>query len=308
MLQAIHAVWSVGGTLGPLVLKLFLVEISDLQNINTHQNLSSHEINRNESLSLLQYDLPESTRYAFVTMGIVMMIPAAAFFIVFCQKNKFTNKVMLLSGKGEQSVANIGQPEVLVARYKVTIFFALIFLFSFLNLYLENLPICYIVFFALKHLHWSVLNSSRLLSIFFAFHFTGRMVAVVASVWVGAGTMLAVNLTVTLMAYVSMLFVDYWQPLVWISVAVAGFGVSTTFPCSLLWVSEYVTVDGKLGSLFIVASSLACISGPFFVSVLTSHCGPFAYVYLLLGVSSLHCVVFLLQWAFSSHVPTKNRN
>ena len=250
------------------------------------------------------YTKLQKSRNAYVTFAFLLLISAFFFLTAFLKYYSIKRSTSV----GNFEKTSLQKPEISFMNIKHLIFLIFTVLFAIFNLYLENLPICYLVFFALKKLKWSVAKSSTLLSCFFAFHFVGRLAAIVFSIYLKPTYMLVINFSITVLSYFLMFFVDLWQFLTWVSVILAGYGISNTFPTFVLWVSEYLKIDGKLGSLLIVSSSLGTISGPYVMFHVISHFTSSAYVYMLFITSVLHALFFLSHYFYSKFAFKKQLN
>ena len=326
-----HAIWSLAGIFGPMVIKLFLCELETLETSNTFISPFVNEswtLEEDKNISkafhlggcLSSEESIAMTRFAFLTLGVIAFIANLPFLVIaiknligrsnsrsthilntdVCKETKAAQELLKISPQNAESQrSEVKQCEKEVKRSKFTVVHVVfIFVFTMLNLYSEFLPILFLVSFAMKHLEWTVMKSSLLLSVYFGAHFAGRIAGIFNSLWLSPAKMLCFNLMLTAAAHLSMLLVNEWQAVAWISAALAGFGVSTTFPANVLWISETTPITGKIGAVMIIGSCCATIPSPYIAATLTSTLSQMWFVYILLMASSSHILVFVLEAVF----------
>ena len=320
-----HAIWSLGGIFGPLVVKLFLCELEtkDLQNQTTLspsiENFTSVlGIDSGQNADCVDGNI-ETTRYAFMALGVITLIANVPFSILCVKGLAWRHKVRTERGAAPplretnttqthiaesadkdveiRVVEPIGQMNERSLGFTV-VHVIFIFVFTMLNLCSESLPIVFLVSFALKHLGWSVALSSLLLSVYFGAHFAGRITGIFNSMWLSPAKMIFVNLLLTSAAHMLMLAVNEWPAIMWFSVILEGFNVSTIFPTNVLWISETTPVTGKIGAILIIGMCSSTMASPYIVASLTSNLGQMWFIYILIIASHVHILVFLMEACF----------
>jgi len=178
-------------------------------------------------------------------------------------------------------------------------FIIMIFLFYHIYLWVEMILIAFLTTFSVKYLNFPVHNASLLISIFFGFHFVGRLLGIPLSTFFRPRTMVIVNLSMTVTAYLLLLaFVNVWPAIVWPSAALAGLSMATTFATGVLWIADRIPVTGRVSSVLLVGSASGGVIGPLFVGVMFDSSTPMWFVYALVAASLCHTVLFIGMMAF----------
>ena len=327
VLQGGHAIWSLGAAIGPFIIRPFLSELqydghSDavVNNVSTLINgwntthlLDGSIIQHSPDNQLVHHQSPDgdhvnitnisdvmSVRFAYVTIGLIILIFGIPFFAIFLA-NCFSNRKKS-SDESDRSIKDgdetttKGSPSSSCNPIRA-IFLVMLSYFTFLLVYIEGIPIAYYVTFCIKYLDWPVRQASLLMTIFFGAHFSGRVLGVPLSAYLAPRTMLIMNLFLSTTANVLLMFVNFFPAIMWISAAMAGFGVSSTFPTIILWVSELIQVTGFVSSVLSVGASMGFFTAPLLVGLMFDAT-PMSMVYILLIVSICLFLFFLLQLAF----------
>jgi MFS transporter, FHS family, Na+ dependent glucose transporter 1 len=178
-------------------------------------------------------------------------------------------------------------------------FILLVFLYYHIYLYVELVPIAYMTTFTVKYLKFPVSDASLLMSLFYGFHLGGRVLGVPVSTYLRPRTMILVDLSLTAVAYLSLLaFVHVWPAIMWPSAALAGLSMATTFATGVLWISETIPVSGRVASVFVIGYAFGGMIGPLCVGRLFDISTPMWYVYIVVAASVSHVVLFLCMLAF----------
>jgi len=189
------------------------------------------------------------------------------------------------------------------------VFLALLSLFYHVYAYIELTPSDYLPTFAIKFIHWPVTHVSLLMSVFFGTHCLGRFLGVPLSFVLRPRTMIIINLLVTAIAYVILLAVKSRPELLWVSAALAGVGMATTFATVLLWMAESVAISGRVASVVVASGSFGSIIQPQVVGRLfdvPAAGGPMSMVYVLVTSSLIHIVLFICMLLFVARCLRKN--
>ncbi|ESO09594.1 hypothetical protein HELRODRAFT_190567 [Helobdella robusta] len=349
-LQAAHALWSLGGVLSPIVIKIFLCEFQHDQIVESLEiqrktvecnkfnsstlstvddiNCNNSQFHNSNVTEVCAGDELEYSRYAFYTIGSIIFAANIPFLIISIEKcltrnstgmtiaidynrnitidditvNEAEIKKSLKHSEVDTSNIKFSGNFELLNRTSKIIYLCLLFIMAMLNMYIEILPINFLVSFAVKHLKWSVMDSSLLLSCFFTAHFVGRILAVLTSACIRPIKMISANIVLTAIGCTSLLLSNTSPLIVWAAVTVAGLGVSNTFPSTVLWVSETVPVSGRISSIMIAGASVGTISSPYFVSLLTVNYGTFSFIYVLISAALAHVVVFIFLYLFITKI------
>jgi MFS family permease len=172
------------------------------------------------------------------------------------------------------------------------LFLVLLFLFYHINMYVEQVMMSYLTSFAIKYLGWSVQQASNVLSLYYLFHFGSRVAAIAIIAFMQPRTMMACNISITAVACLMLLAVNVWPSMLWISSALIGYGVASTFSTGILWISATIRVTGRVSSTFIIGSSSGSMVAPLIVGLLFDNATPMAFVYMLIAAIFCHATLF----------------
>src|SRR6218665_1386862 len=321
LLQAAHAVWSLAATIAPFVIRPFLIELSssnslpensvngsmaDVNETRMDDNVtaSSGIIYTSSTVSEEQLSDVEMARFAYLAIGFMVLCTSIVFVVLYfyqClpiivpRRPKDTNNVRSTRTKSQEQQG----------KCLMMLFLFLLFMFCFLYIYIEGLPMAYFTAFAIKHLGWSVHHATLLMALFYGSHCFGRVVGVPISIVLKPRTMVVMNLLITAVAYILLLFVNLYEGVMWISAILSGFGMSSTFATTILWVSETVPMTGRVASVLLVGCSVGSVTGPLYVGQLFDAVSPMWLVYVLVIASLLHITLFLILFFFVGKWKTK---
>lgn len=187
----------------------------------------------------------------------------------------------------------------MVYRIVYAAFMVLIFLFYHVYLYVELIPVAFMTTFAVKYLKFPVRNAALITSVFFGFHFSGRLIGIPLSTCLRPRTMVALNVSLTAASYLLLIaFVNVWPSIVWVSSAMSGLSMATTFATGILWIADRVPMTGRVASVILVGSSLGGVIGPQLVGRLFEALTPMWFVYTIVAASFCHVVLFGCMLAF----------
>jgi len=134
------------------------------------------------------------------------------------------------------------------------------------------------------------------MTVFFAFHFAGRVLGVPISAFLRPRTMLLINLAITAAAYFLLLFVNFSGAILWVTAAAAGLAMASTFASMVLWMSETMTITGRISALLLIGASLGGMTAAPLVGQLIDNVGAMCMVYVLIAAGLIHIVLFALIW------------
>jgi len=259
--QTIHAVWSLFAALGPLIIAPFLVDISRHHSMNdvneSNRSASAFVESYNSSNYLItsmnnEYnDTTESqtyhtvpdvsmVRYAYIAFGLPGFIPAFAFIYVHLRKSEphqlpAQSKPILDHTVPKTKVINnptkrtVETTSSFTSAHDRIIIISLMFAFYVFYTSIDNIPRGFLTIFTAKYLGWTTINSTLINTIYSGCLFAGRLVGVPLSAVLRPRTILAVNLSLIVVASFFMLLAE-WNGgvLVWPAAGLLGYGVSTT--------------------------------------------------------------------------------
>ena len=193
---------------------------------------------------------------------------------------------------------------VFVHRLMTFSFLVLLFMFYHIYAYIELTPIDYFSTFAIKFLQWPVKDVSLLMSLFYGTHCAGRFLGVPLSFVLRPCTMIIINLLVTTIAYIILLPIRSITELLWVSAALSGLGMATTYATAVLWAAESVAVSGRVASIVVAGGSLGSVIQPQIIGRLfdvPAAGGPMSMVYVLVSAAILHIILFACMLLFVVH-------
>ena len=194
-------------------------------------------------------------------------------------------------------------------RLTTLLFLSLLSLFYHVYAYIELTPSDFLPTFAIKFMHWPVTHITLLMSLFFGAHCLGRFLGIPLSFVLRPRTMIVINLVVTAVACIILLAVKTVPDLLWVSAALAGGGMATTFATVLLWMSESIAISGRVASVVVASISVGSIIQPQIVGRLfqvPAAGGPMSMVYVLVTSSLIHIVLFICMLLFVAQCFGKN--
>ena len=300
ILQGAHSTWSLGAFIGPFIVGPFLVDLPPKIGIetNTTSNLTiiMHETSSPVSDDLkVNIDGIENVRYPYLIVGMIGCMVSTTYAIIFCFIKSVNKQETNNSGGTNES----GPPSGETSGFKIPML-TLQFFFYFFYIWCESIPGGYIAAFVIEGLHWPVHKGPLLTSVFWGALGIGRILGAPMSVLFSPSTMIAFNIAVTTVAFLVMLFSSMMPEYVlWISVAAAGMGMSTTFASTILWTSNYITITGSIGSLSLIASSCGVMSAASLTGFLFQNMSHMWVVYLSLLAAIIHTVLFSVMGIFA---------
>jgi len=96
-----------------------------------------------------------------------------------------------------------------------------------------------------------------------------------------------------------MFFVHFHPAIMWVSAAVLGLGMSTTFATGILWASKYIKITGVSSAIIMVGSSTGSITSPIFVGYMFDTHSPMWLIYIGTAAAILQVVSFIAADIFA---------
>ena len=175
------------------------------------------------------------------------------------------------------------------------IFLLQVFLFYHLYRYGITIPYMYLTSFVIHYLNFPVQKASLLMSLFFASQFISRVIGVPVAAFVEPIKMLIFNVSSTAVSFVLLLsLINVWPTIIWIAAPLASFSLSTTFASAMLWISDRITITGRISSFILIGHSSGGIVGPLIVGQLFERSTPMWFAYSTAGSSVLQVVLMIV--------------
>ena len=297
-MQGIHGIWSLGAFIGPFIVSPFLVDLPveagrgttvSFENI-TYETSSPH----NNDLPVTIHGI-ESVRFPYLIVGAFQCLVATTYTIILCCMKSVRQQKKKNSGSTNKIVTNTGE----TLTFKIPML-TMEFFFFFIYAWCESIPGAYIAAFVITGLNWPVYKGPLMTSVFWGSLGLGRILGAPISIIFSLRTMIIFNIALTTIAFIVMLFSSVAPEYVlWISVAAAGLGMSTTFASVILWTSNYITITGSIGSLFVVSSAFGRMSSAPLTGFLFQNKTHMWVVYLSLFAALINVVLFPLMSVFA---------
>lgn len=335
IIQMIHVIWSAGATIGPLIVRPFLIPLPPSTPVNSstftvnattdnplglllHQTTdaavtwSFESANESEANSTLtppgvEGDITQ-LRYAYIIVGLLGIVPLACFLFAFCKytPRRCINMARKTPGYHD-SDSNSGRKGD--RRSFLVCVYILLALFFCSYLIVEMTPGTLLGLFVVEGLGWEATSVSAVMSTFWGFHCLGRLLGVPVSMVISPALMLSINLVVLFVAfcilYVGTLFADW---LVWLSIAASALGMATTFATGILLADQYIVFGGAAASVVIMAASVGGAAGPPLATFLFATYGHMTFVYMMLGATLALTLSFVTLYLLLRCFGSKKHN
>jgi fucose permease len=182
------------------------------------------------------------------------------------------------------------------------IYIGQVFLLLHFYSYATVTPFMYMTTFVIKFLNFSSHNASLLMSLFYGFQFAGRVIGVAVAAFARPGKMLIFNVSSTAVFYVILLaVVNVWPTIIWITIPLVGFSAATTLATVMLWISDRITITGRISSLVLVGHTSGAVVGPLIVGQLFERSTPMWFVYVLAFSSVIDLVLLTVLMLYDKH-------
>ena len=326
-MQALHVIWSAGATLGPFVIRPFLVPLPPSVNVTSSAlpmqstsfldgsstflssacSFTAQQTFGNDSVTAGVTDFPVTTqsidstpdvavvRHAFLIIAFIGLVPVACFlFAYFCLTTRKCR-----SEKPKKPAENDEHGEEIVQhRNSGRLFYLSILvvlsLFYCSYLWIEMIPGTLLGIFVVDGLGWEATVVSSVMSTFWGFHCLGRLIGVPLSMVLSPAKMITANIVVIFLAsclmYVGTQSRDIF---IWISIAALALGMASTFAAGVLLADQHIHFRGVAASVVIIAASIGGATGTPLTGMLLDKYGPMAFVYILL-ITTLVVAIFFI--------------
>ena len=182
-------------------------------------------------------------------------------------------------------------------------FIFLLQVFFFYHFYRYGITITpvYMTEFVVKYLNFSVQRAANLMSLFYTFQFISRVIGVIVAALVQPGKMLIFNVVTTAVFFVILLaVVKIWPTIIWITIPLASFTMATTFAAGMLWISNRITITGRVSALILVGHSSGAILCSIIVGQLFERSTPMWFAYSTAGSSVIVVLMLIALIAYGA--------
>ena len=295
MLQGLHALWSMGQCLAPFIIAPFLAELP--QDVNNHTQedaaigsttAADEELLLETAESAAETGQLERVRYSFVVIGIIMSATSLLLLPSFCLAGP-----TCLRHKQQTSRHNRDHEKQTLPTAVTYILVPVQAVIFFCYIWCQGIPGEMLTSFVIEGLGWEVRKGPWITSLFWGATTVGRVINTPLSLVLSPTQMLTFNLFLTTVAYVIMAFcthINEW--FLWISVAMAGFALSSTFAATFLWNSNVMAVTGAIAGVFMAGTAVGGVVGSALAGYLFDYRSHMWVVYLSLIAALGHVVLF----------------
>ncbi|CAD5116802.1 unnamed protein product [Dimorphilus gyrociliatus] len=291
LLQTAHAVWSLGAAIGPFIAKPFLLK-------ELPKDINAYEIGDNTTSETVTKGFNASNEdirvhYAGIIAGIIA-VPSILMFTILFFLLKSTIFTKATSTVDDPSNRECNKNIKMLNKKKRIAFLVILVMFYFWLLVTEDTPGHFLATFVIKGLHWDKSDGPLITSVLWGAHSVGRFLAVPISIFLRPKTMIIITTVLTFLSMLTSAILCKYHPMVmWISTAVFGLGMSSTYASVVLRASEVIEMNGIAAGILSIGSSLGNIIGPSVVGVLFDSVSPFSVLYASL-LGALMCILMYI--------------
>ena len=266
LFQALHAIWSVGATIGPFIVRPFLVSIQEFTtDCLNYDNVSMSVTERSdyvtEECNITSTGEPPNVgkvRYGFAIIGVWNVMAAVYFYIIFYIQGPYC----ILKTKPRKKDDTQEETRKEEDRVYKVLMLGMLFVFYLLYLWVEGIPGQFLPAFVVKGLGWNVQTGSLIASLFWGTHCVGRIIGVPVATILNPRQMLIGGLVLSTIAlFLMSVFAEMYDAVMWTATALAGLSMSCTFASGMLWASGYIHISGVAASVILIGASMGGITG-----------------------------------------------
>ncbi|XP_023211302.1 sodium-dependent glucose transporter 1-like isoform X2 [Centruroides sculpturatus] len=290
-LQALHFFFGLGAFIAPLIAEPFLPDSS-----NNHEKNSTHNSTYfttvyseldNHSTSNSPNEDGHSIHFPYGILGCYVLFVVISHIIALCiwPKEEKTDR--------NEATNNIHKSNIPLYSTIISLTALFMCMYSGLEIAFGQL----LTTFAVKgNLHLSESTGSFMTSVYWGTYTFARAFSIFLVTCTNLICPILVDLALFIAAGVCLsLFGGSSETMLWIGIAVLGFGLSSVFPSVLAWLEFHIPLNSKVASLFIVGVSLGEMVVPLSIShFIDKHSMALMYATLLLGCGST--LLFIILW------------
>lgn len=292
-LQTLHFFFGLGAFVAPLIAEPFLSVHSNNNTKTSGQNSSNlnfviSELNNNNNSSSNSTDKVDfPIRYAYGILGIYVLFVVICHIIAFCiwPKEEKSNR--------NDATKNMHKSNIPLYTSIISLTTLFMCIYSGMEISFGQL----ITTFAVKgDLHLTESTGSFMTSVYWGTYSFARAFSIFLVTCTTLTCPIIVDLVLINLAGICLsIFANSDQTLLWIGIAVLGFGLSSVFPSVLAWLEFYIPLSSKTASLFFVGISLGEMVVPLSIGhFIDKYPMALMYTTLILGFS---CgLLFIVLW------------
>jgi hypothetical protein len=263
----------------------------------TNNSVSLYGVDLNSTQECLQPEGVEDVRYVYIAIAFAGILSTILYFIAFFKtvpmKIHLDRKTKAIIDVEETDVKAKLTPKDTSLKFRIVVL-ALLFAFLFFDTVIEMIMGFFLTPFVIKGYCWPVNQATMLSTVFWAIHGLGRVVGVPLSMFLKPLTMIAINLSMTALGFILMVICAHTDiSYIWVTAGLAGFGMSSMYPSTILWTADIVPLTGRAAAVISTAAALGSMASPAITGKLFDDLGPMSFVYVLVVACFLQCVMFV---------------
>ena len=288
-LQFLHAAFSIGAFIAPLIAKPFIQDVD--KDYNTPSNISNHTMS-------LDDDAASRFGWAYWISASLFVFPLLMF-IYFTVVNGDSKANEDRCEEDEHGEENIGKNTNNLKTYKYP---ALIILFLFMLCYIGS-EVSYgslLFTYAVEgKLQFDKQEAANVTAVFWGmFAFTRLFSVSLALLQVKTTTMISLNMSGSVLAVMIFINFPHNHIAIWIVSALFGASFASIYPTTMIWLSEHLPITGKATSVVVAGGNLGDILVPSAIAALVGNVNTDSFVYsivsLIVTSTVLIAVLFIM--------------
>ncbi|XP_015926261.1 sodium-dependent glucose transporter 1A isoform X2 [Parasteatoda tepidariorum] len=286
--QALHFFFGLGAFVAPIIAAPFLSH-------NDHNDLNSTLSSFNQSSSPLDFSDYEKANviYIYSIIGAISLFVSLMFMFLFLTSVKLNSSDEMQKYK---------DPKV---RFKISILlcaFLLICVYCGLEIGFGQM----IAIYAVRSTHkFTESLASYFTSVFWGTFTFARGISIVLAVKFSPFVIIACDCSLMFFAATLLvLFGNTYETFLWIGTGALGVGFASFYPSTITWVEQYVNIDNKIGSYFVVAASVGEMVAPLTISQFVNTKPEFLF-YATITCVSLCAMFIIILRIITTHVGLK---
>ena len=320
--QGLHLLWSLGSALGPIIANPYLVDLHlDVTNETYFDNITmmTQPTNLHGNITYLNVDSPysnvslnssmksnnfetcmkpdgvENVKFAFIAISTIGICAAIIFFATCLSQPPLKIFIKSMRTSNDTHTDKKVTPKNSSLKFRIAIL-ALLFVFLFFDTVVEVVFGMFLTSFVVKGYMWSSSNGALLATVFWSVHGCGRIIGIPLSVFVKPAWMIGIDLGLMVSGYIVTVFCSLVNiSFIWLTVSLAGLGMATVYPSTILWTAETIPFSGKAAAVLNIGATLGGMAGPALTGKLFEDVGHISFVYVILVSGICQSLAFVLM-------------
>ena len=302
-LQFLHAAFSIGAFIAPLIAKPFIQDSSDA--VDDYDTLSNHS---NHTMSL---DNPTSSRFGWAYwISASLFIFPLLMFIYFTVNRESTKEHKCEDEQALVDEDSIGKNTTIDPKtYKYP---ALVILFFFMLCYIGS-EVSYgslLFTYAVEgKLQFEKQEAANITAVFWGlFAFTRLFSVSLALLKVKTTTMISMNISGSILAVMIFINFPHNHIVIWIVSALLGASFASIYPTTITWLSEHLPVTGKTTAVIVSGGNLGDILVPSVIAALVGNVNTDSFVYCIFSLIVISTVLIAVLFIMTAIYQRKHNS